>query len=782
MKPLQTLGKYELLEKIGAGGMAEVFKARQTGVEGFEKLVVVKKILPGYARNDSFIQMLVDEAKLTSVLQHPNIVQIVELDNVEKQYYMVMEYVDGRDLLKILAKCAERKLAPPLEMATYVCVEACKGLDYAHRARDIYGNPLNIIHRDVSPSNVIVSWSGMVKVMDFGVAKARTQDTKGSKHVLRGKLGYMSPEQVRGEEIDHRSDIFSLGIVLFESLTLKRLFLGRTDLETLINIRDADIEKKFEKYPAIDEPMRGILRKALARDREQRFSSAMELHDAVSDYMFQKGLRVNIVRAETFLRELFGSEATASTLKQAGEAGDVADDGEGPAATSSTLVCRPGPSTSPDVSRSSSEERRSAPAQAAGQSQTTPPPESRGRVAVVAPKTPRPAPTPPPTPTPTPKPIPVSTDKASPTSAPRPRVAATPTPAPAPRPFPSPAPDAAGEFERETSSPRFGEEPSPIPPGLKGHEFTLKNTSGFVFGPVDYANLVNMLQTGAISEEEFVSIDGGDFRRVKEVSAVRVLSPNQALKHKGVLPIYSGTLSRSGLVKVFYKVVSRALSGKLRFVAGSAQKEFFFRKGKPRHISSNLKQELLGPFLLQRRVITEEQMKMALDKAGEFGGRVGDSLVSLGYVKPHELYWLLDQQFREKFLQVFSWTSGSYEFYEGIPCPIDMAPSDANVYRFMLEGIRRHFRTDEMEGLYKLHAGTPIKTVRNQYVALDSLPLTSRELRLWAQVQRQGTFGPVLKENAGEETKESLYHLLLILHQLELIEFSPGASKESGRR
>ncbi len=724
MKPLQVLGKYELLQKIGAGGMAEVYKARLTGIEGFEKVVVVKKILPGYARNVSFIKMLVDEAKLTSVLQHPNIVQIFELDHIDNQYYIAMEWVDGKDLLKVLARLAESKAEPNETVSCFIAAEVCKGLDYAHRARDIYGNPLNIIHRDVSPSNIIVSWGGTVKIMDFGVAKARTQDTKGSKHVLRGKLGYMSPEQVKGEEIDHRSDIFSLGIVLFESLTLKRLFLGRTDLETLINIRDANIERKFEKYPFIDDGLKVILRKALAADREERYSTAMEMHEDLTEYLYETKVRINNTRVEDYLKEVFGDEADQAAIvkERTGEFASTDQEAE----PSSEMGMRT--STSPGVPKTAAEEARRMEEIVE---------HGRHERAV-----------------PDPEPTPVPQRRAT--------------------PRPSPRIGQEAEFEEEGSSPKFGEEPSPVPESLKGHEFKLRNTSGYIFGPVDYNNLVNLLQTGAVSEEEFVSIDGGEWKRVREITAVRQLSPNEALKSKGVTPIYSGTISRTGLVRVFYQVASRSLSGKLRFTMGSAQKEFYFRKGKPRHIASNLKQELLGSFLLHRQVVTEEQMNDALEKAMEFGGRIGDALVSLGFVKPHELYWLLDQQFREKFMQIFAWTKGRYEFYEGVPCPIDMAPSDANVYRYLLEGVRRYMRASDLDRLFHQHAGSFVKEKKNPYVTIQALPLNSKEQRLFSQVQRLGNFGAVLREHCRtDEQKDSLYHTLLVLYQLELIEFQP---------
>jgi serine/threonine-protein kinase len=738
MKALQVLGKYELLQKIGSGGMAEVYRARQKGVEGFEKLVVVKKILPGYARNLSFIKMLVEEAKLTSVLQHPNVVQIFELDNVENQYYMAMEFVDGKDLLKILGRCAETKVPFPAELACVVAAEVCRGLHYAHNAKDIYGKPLNIIHRDVSPSNIIVSWEGLVKVMDFGVAKARTEDTKGSKHVLRGKLGYMSPEQVKGEEIDQRSDIFSLGIVLFESLTLKRLFLGKTDLETLINIRDADVEKKFEKYPFIDEGLRGVLRRALAADKDQRFSSALEFANALTDYLFKAGKRPDTQPLASFLNGLFASAEeekdlpTPPTMAQPGAGrNDLSD--------SKTMAQRP--RTAPGVRPRPEPVEPPEPQAVRGADSEEPPPIPEEAVAE----------------RPTPVPIVVEASPGEAQSSPEVRPEET---------------TGSAAIQEEESSPKIGMEPLPPSSPLDGHEFKLRNTSGYVFGPVDYENLVNLVQTGAVSEDEFVSIDGKDWRRVREITAMRSISPNEALRTKGISPIYSGSVTRTGLVRVFYQVASRLLSGKLRFVKGSSQKEFYFTKGKPKHVASTLKQELLGPFLLRRGVVKEEQMSAALEKSTEFGGRLGDALVSLGFVKPHELYWLLDQQFQEKFLQIFSWSQGTYEFYEGVPCPIDMAPSDANVYRYIVEGVRKYATSQDLEPFFRQFMHAPVKERKNQFVQMDKLPFNAREQRLWGQVQRHLTVGRVVKDVCKtDEDRTSLFQLLLVLVQLELISF-----------
>jgi serine/threonine protein kinase len=343
---MKAFGKYSIIEKIGSGGMAEIYKAALKGLDGFEKILVIKKILPGYANNPSFIKMLVAEAKLSSLLHHPNIVQIYELGEEEKQYYVAMEYVHGKDLLKILSQCAKMKRAIPLEAVLYVVAEVAAALDYAHRATDLRGQPLGIIHRDVSPSNIICSYDGNVKIMDFGVAKAKTQTgDKTRVGVLKGKIGYMSPEQVMGKELDNRSDLFSLGVILYECIVLKRLFLGKTDLETLLNIRDVRIEQKLEKYrELIPAPIEAIIRKALAKEPDQRYQTASELREALQDYLLENKLKFADKDLKSFMGELFteddplipetflqeeDEEAQAPKAEQATQAEGTAAMGEG---------------------------------------------------------------------------------------------------------------------------------------------------------------------------------------------------------------------------------------------------------------------------------------------------------------------------------------------------------------------------------------------------------------------------------------------------------------------
>lgn len=762
MKPIQTLGKYELLDKIGAGGMAEVYKARLKGAEGFQKVVVVKRILPNYARNMSFIRMLVDEAKLTSVLQHPNIVQIFEFESDQNQFYMVMEFVEGKDLLKILAKCAEQKRRPPPELVSYIIAEACKGLHYAHNAKDINGRPLNIIHRDVSPSNIIISLDGHVKMMDFGVAKAQTQDaSSGSRHVLRGKLGYMSPEQVRAEEIDHRSDIFSLGIVFFEALTLKRLFLGRTDLETLINIRDANVERKLLKHPYISDSLKDILRSALAQDRNERYDSAERLQGEIDDFLYRNNHRIRPSYLGDFMRSLFGDELLTNDMaEQSGELEQDLDIATAPA--EKTFSARPlGNAPGPD--------QPTPPPMPDYSDHATPTVVTQEAEAELLEALPMDAGEPEDEAAPAPQElIPIS----MPPRAPEPSPRQEPAVVSVGKPELTPEPEQEKPFQRrEETSPNIGEEFTEVRQ-LKGHNFRLQNTSGYIFGPVDYNELMNMVQIGAISEEELVSIDGTDWKRIKEISGVRDISPSRTIKSRGLSPIYSGSLSRSALPRIFHQLSSRRITGKLRFFEGSRQKEFFFRKGKIVHIASNLKQELVGSFLLRRGAVTQEQMDKAIDKARSFGGRIGDALVSLGILHPYQLFEFLDLQFREKFLQLFEWSTGSYEFFEGIPSPVEMAPQDASVYQFIMEGLRKYSEDRELFMYLQPYRNLNVVMMNNRYIKKDNLPLNTRELRILSKLEKGGILGTLEHDYEKELELLRLFRILImVLHQTEFVEF-----------
>jgi len=282
-------GKYYLLERISVGGMAEVFKAKAFGEAGFERLVAVKRILPSIAEDNEFIAMFVDEAKLAVQLTHPNIAQIFELGKVGDSYFIALEYVAGKDMRAIFERAKKRTEAIPVPMACFMVMKLCEGLDYAHNKKDSAGRSLELVHRDVSPQNILVSYDGDVKLIDFGIAKAASKSSKTQAGILKGKFGYMSPEQVRGLQVDRRSDVFAVGICLYELLTTERLFVGESDFSTLEKVRNVEITPPTFYNKKIPEELENIVLKALAKHPEDRYRSSMDLHDDLQSFMYTSG-------------------------------------------------------------------------------------------------------------------------------------------------------------------------------------------------------------------------------------------------------------------------------------------------------------------------------------------------------------------------------------------------------------------------------------------------------------------------------------------------------------
>ena len=314
-KPI-PFGDYYLLEKINSGGMAEVFKAKTFGVEGFERLVAVKKILPAIAEDKEFISMFVDEAKIAVQLTHANIVQIFKLGNIHDEYYIAMEYVPGRDLRAIYDRCVRTNQKLSIGCVCYIVSKICEGLDYAHNKKDAKGNPMNIIHRDISPQNILIGYEGDCKLIDFGIAKAANKSTATQVGILKGKFSYMSPEQVAGKPgIDRRSDIFALGIVLFEMLTLKRLFLGSSDFETLEKIRKVEVSPPTLYNSDIPEELEDIVLKALEKDVALRYQTANELQEAIQRFMFKQNIYYTAKDLSEFMHSMFAKEITDEQKK-----------------------------------------------------------------------------------------------------------------------------------------------------------------------------------------------------------------------------------------------------------------------------------------------------------------------------------------------------------------------------------------------------------------------------------------------------------------------------------
>ncbi len=311
----KPFGKYFLIEKLATGGMAEIYKAKTFGVDGFEKLLAIKRILPHCSSDKEFITMLIDEAKLSVLLSHTNIAQVFDLGKVGDDYFISMEFVDGINLRELMNRCKEVDEPFPEDIAVYIISEVCKGLDYAHSKKDMDGNPLNIVHRDISPQNILISFEGEAKVVDFGIAKAAMNMSHTMAGILKGKITYMSPEQALGKPVDYKTDIFSVGLMLYELLTGQKLFTGETQFEVLKKIRSTRITEN-NLPDTIAPKMKTILAKALAYNTKDRFENAGDMQLELTKYLYSTYLDFSPRKLANFMKRLFENEIQSKKNKR----------------------------------------------------------------------------------------------------------------------------------------------------------------------------------------------------------------------------------------------------------------------------------------------------------------------------------------------------------------------------------------------------------------------------------------------------------------------------------
>lgn len=312
--PEQKIGNYVILERLAHGGMAQIYKAKTADASGIERLVVIKRILPHISSSPEYVNMLIDEAKIAVHFNHGNIAQIYDLGRVGDDYFIVMEYVDGKTLGQIIREFRERGEALPLDLICYAMMEVCRGLDYMHRKVGFDGKPLGVVHRDISPQNIIVSYSGTVKIIDFGVAKAEGKMIHTESGVLKGKFAYMSPEQADGQPIDQRSDIFSAGVLLWELATQKRLFKRKSNQETVRAVKKAAFKSASKMRADVPGALDNILEKALHKKRPRRYQYASEMADHLERLLMTINPKYRPIHATQFLYTYFGPEADEKGL------------------------------------------------------------------------------------------------------------------------------------------------------------------------------------------------------------------------------------------------------------------------------------------------------------------------------------------------------------------------------------------------------------------------------------------------------------------------------------
>ena len=312
----EKYGSYTLLEQIAVGGMAEVFLARRSSIEGFEKEIVIKRIRPHLSEQKSFVNMFLGEARLAAQLSHSNIVQIYDLGHIQDSYFIAMEYLAGRDLSAIIPKAKKLGIPFPIEYALRITSSLCEALHYAHNKSDGQGSPLNIVHRDISPENIRVGWTGDVKILDFGIAKAASHLHETKAGEIKGKLCYMAPEQVLGKPVDKRSDLFSVGIVLYEMLTGLKLYTGTNDLDIMNKIVEGKVHPPSYFRNNVPSEVEAIVMKALNKSRDARYQNANDLQFDIDRFLSGHEFSPSKIHLSNYVKQIFRQELAEEHLRK----------------------------------------------------------------------------------------------------------------------------------------------------------------------------------------------------------------------------------------------------------------------------------------------------------------------------------------------------------------------------------------------------------------------------------------------------------------------------------
>jgi serine/threonine protein kinase len=310
IEKMDRIGPYLLHKKVARGGMAELFLADYVRRDGFKRKVAIKRILPHLAGNKNFIKMFTREARVAALLQHPNVVQIFDYGKIDNAYFIAMEYIDGKNLGEIISAL---KQGLPFDVAAFIISQICKGLDYSHSKKDENtGEPFHIVHRDISPQNLLVSYQGEVKISDFGISKARSEPSLTQAGVVKGKMAYLSPEQALGEPIDHRADIYALGLVFYETLTGKRVYSFKNDIDAIRSIPKMDIKPLSMSVPDIPDELNHIVMKCLEKQKDNRYQSASAVNADLLKFRKEQKLTFDASDLADFMKKMFEANDNSS--------------------------------------------------------------------------------------------------------------------------------------------------------------------------------------------------------------------------------------------------------------------------------------------------------------------------------------------------------------------------------------------------------------------------------------------------------------------------------------
>jgi len=619
-------GPYSLETRIAVGGTAEVYLARPTDPELLPRTLVVKRLLPHFVHDPDGRTMFEREAKLHAAVQHENVVTVFGSGTSEDgEPYLAMEYIDGVDAFRLLRRMTQANRPMPTGVAVYLACEVLRGLECVHRALDASGQPIGIIHRDVTPSNIYLSKDGRVKLGDFGIARSTSRATLKSADgtLLKGKFAYLAPEQVAGEPFDHRADLFSLAAVLVEAMIGRPLFSGSGQLSVLLAIRDCrldPIQQHKDKLPA---GLYDVLVTALARDPGKRFQSASAFGAALQPFL--------------------------------------APDGEGRKAMAE-LVCWAQTTSSSAAMQAVRDSVRAL--------RVRPPPLPPSRSAIPKPPVPTPAAR---------RKVEEITLDVEPDSEPPPPNSNVPTPR---------VPSDGGEFrdEHEKATGSYSRLPSFV-----------ETTRGVRHGPWAYARLVEQLAIGAIGRGDKVDFLGTGFRPVEEIEELARFLPAKTATTSQVpglgSPDTSEAVSEATVLALLVRVAGMRETG-VAFVdrpaaAGNEaqRKELYFVDGRLHHVASSNASELIGQFLVRRGMLSRDELDFALAVLPRYGGRIGDTLISLGLVSAVDMFRAIRDAGRDRVAEIFSWKTGKLAFYRDQTAPHVEFPLELEAPALMLAGM-----------------------------------------------------------------------------------------------
>lgn len=754
----QRFGKFVLLERVGRGGMAEVFRAKIWGPGRFEKEFALKKILPSLLDDEQFVAMFIDEARVTARLSHPHIAQVHELGEIDGQLFILMEFIEGKDLLDLLARCARRGRRIPLDVIVSVTLGMLRGLDAAHTAVDAMGNSLGIVHRDVSPSNILLSYAGHAKVSDFGIAKSQLQSSATHAGTQKGKVGYMSPEQVTGTGLSPLSDIFAAGIILFEMLTMSRLFKAENDLDVLLKIRDCRLEDDFSRMTEVPLALQDIVRRALERVPERRFASASAFATAVAEFAQRGGILPDENSVAAFLREMFADKIAEERRRRTSDAeiiGSLATvdhdaprwryrdaDGRiyGPmalamlrellesravdASESVSLdgaawmpaahwddvrhIVRPSPmarSTQPAVLESAATLREQFGVvdwELMSQAGRNP---NLGRRAG---------------------------GEGDADSVPGAAIAAD-------------ARDAGANDREEITETRL----------------PLHNT------PPPHRGLAGRLSGAQVAVRDSGGESIDDVAPIFSVGVGAV--PDRARFGD---PTRTGDLSTVTAVRLFHRLAAHRATGLLAMSSPDDNRAIFVDAGVPVFIESSNPAELLGQMLIHDRIASADQIRDGLIYARRNGLRLGDALVRRGVLPPQQLFHTLREQLTEKFSTSALNVHAQWQWWEGARPESAPLPLRVDVHPALIAAVMEGMRTPWLRDFFAFRR----KMVLVQRVGRDELamlPLSARALRVASAVKPGDTVFDLTRRfiDSYRWKDAEVYRMLYVLTEFEVFRF-----------